>query len=147
LVNKIWFVDKIINASWMKEILSLSFMESANKWVRKHLETVCKVLWILWLVWGVFMFICSLFALFTGSFWIFLINLILTAIIVIFSRWLMKMRKWFPAVSILCIAIDLLVLILSIFTKWISFGSQLLSVIISILITLFILKNKDMFKN
>ena len=31
----------------MKEILNLSFMDSANKRVRKHLETICKIFgWI-----------------------------------------------------------------------------------------------------
>lgn len=44
LVNKAAFIDKLLNASWIKEILKLSFIESANKRVRKNLELICKIL-------------------------------------------------------------------------------------------------------
>lgn len=157
LVNKVWFVDKIINASWMKEILNLSFIESANVRVRKHLEKICKILWIIALIWSIIFavfavvtFIMWIIALFSGSVWVFLLSLIyvaLAALSVIMARGLMKMKKWYPAASIICVALDLIGLILSIFVVSISFGSTLLSVIISIICLLFILKNKDMFKN
>jgi len=157
LVNKVWFVDKIINASWMKEILNLSFMESANKRVRKHLETICKIFWIIGLIWGCIMailavisFIGGIVALFKGAVWAFifaLLYVVVAALVVIMARGLMKMKKWYPAASIICLAIDLIGLVLSIFVSSISFGSTLLSVIISIICLLFILKNKDMFKN
>lgn len=147
LVKKVWFVDKIINASWVKEILNLSFMESANKRVRKNLELICKILWILWIIGWVIMLISSFVVLIGWSFWLFLLYLICCAIVLIISRGLMKMKKWFPAVAIICLAIDIVALILSIFVSWFSFGSQLLSLIISIICTLFVLKNKDMFKN
>lgn len=147
LVKKAWFVDKIINASWVKEILNLSFMEKANVRVRKNLETICKVLWILWLIGCAVMLISSFVLLFGGFFWLFLLYLICCAIILIISRWLMKMKKWFPAVAIICVALDIIALIISIFVSWFSFGTELLSLIISIIFTLFILENKDMFKN
>ena len=157
LVNKVWFVDKIINASWMKEILNLSFIESANVRVRKHLEKICKILWIIALIWSIIFavfavvtFIMWIVALFSGSLWVFLLSLVyvaLAALSVIMARGLMKMKKWYPAASIICMAIDLIGLVLSIFVASISFGSTLLSVIISIICLLFILKNKDMFKN
>lgn len=147
LVKKAWFVDKIINASWVKEILNLSFMEKANVRVRKNLETICKVLWILWLIGCAIMIISSLFLLFRGFFWLFLLYLICCAIVLIISRWLMKMKKWFPAIAIICVALDIVALILSIFVSWLSIWTELLSLIISIIFTLFILKNKDMFKN
>ena len=147
LVKKAWFVDKIINASWVKEILNLSFMEKANVRVRKNLETICKVLWILWLIGCVVMFITSFVLLFGGFFRLFLLYLICCAIILIISRWLMKMKKWFPAIAIICVALDIIGLILSIFVSWLNFWTELLSLIISIIFTLFILKNKDMFKN
>jgi hypothetical protein len=147
LVKKVWFVDKIINASWVKEILNLSFMEKANVRVRKNLETICKVLWILWLIGCAIMIISSLFLLFRWFFWLFLIYLICCAIVLIISRWLMKMKKWFPAVAIICIALDIIILILSIFMWQLSFWTELLSLLLWIIFTLFILKNKDMFKN
>lgn len=157
LVKKAWFVDKIINASWVKEILNLSFMEKANVRVRKNLEKICKVLGILWLIWwcifaifAIISFIGWIIALFHGAVWAFLLSIIsvvCAALILIISRWLMKMKKWFPAVAIICIAIDIIVLILSIFISWLSFWTELLSLIIWIIFTLFILKNKDMFKN
>ena len=147
LVKKAWFVDKIINASWVKEILNLSFMGKANVRVRKNLETICKVLWILWLIGCAIMIISSLFLLFRGFFWLFLLYLICCAIVLIISRWLMKMKKWFPAVAIICIALDIIILILSIFMWQLSFWTELLSLLLWIIFTLFILKNKDMFKN
>lgn len=147
LVKKVWFVDKIINASWVKEILNLSFMESANKRVRKNLELICKILWILWIIGWAIMLISSFALLFWWSFGLFLLYLICCAIVLIVSRGLMKMKKWFPAVAILCLAIDIVALILSIFVSWLPFWSQLLSLLISIIFTLFVLKNKDMFKN
>jgi hypothetical protein len=147
LVKKAWFVDKIINASWVKEISNLSFMEKANVRVRKNLETICKVLWILWLIGCAIMIISSLFLLFRGFFWLFLLYLIFCAIVLIISRWLMKMKKWFPAVAIICIALDIIILILSIFMWQLSFWTELLSLLLWIIFTLFILKNKDMFKN
>lgn len=147
LVKKAWFVDKIINASWVKEISNLSFMEKANVRVRKNLETICKVLWILWLIGCAIMIISSLFLLFRRFFWLFLLYLICCAIVLIISRWLMKMKKWFPAVAIICIALDIIILILSIFMWQLSFWTELLSLLLWIIFTLFILKNKDMFKN
>ncbi len=147
LVKKAWFVDKIINASWVKEILNLSFMEKANVRVRKNLETICKVLWILWLIGCAVMLISSFVLLFGGFFRLFLLYLICCAIVLIISRWLMKMKKWFPAIAIICVALDIIGLILSIFVSWLNFWTELLSLIISIIFTLFILKNKDMFKN
>lgn len=157
LVKKAWFVDKIINASWVKEILNLSFMEKANVRVRKNLETICKVLGILWLIWwcifaifAIISFIGWIIALFHGAVWTFLlsiISMVCAALVLIISRWLMKMKKWFPAVAIICIAIDIIILILSIFVSWLSFWTELLSLILWIIFTLFILKNKDMFKN
>ena len=147
LVKKVWFVDKIIKASWVKEILNLSFMESANKWVRKNIELICKVLWILWLIGGVVMLISSFVFLFWGAFWGFLFFLICCAIVIIVSRGLMRMKEWFPAVAIICIAIDIVFLILSIFTSKIAFWTQLLSLLLWVICTLFVLKNKDMFKN
>ena len=159
LVKKVWFVDKIINASWLKEILNLSFMEKANVRVRKNLEKICKVLGILWLIWwciyavyAIIWFIGWIIALFelNGAVRLFLlsiVSLVCAALILIISRWLMKMKKWFPTVAIICIAIDIIILILSIFVSWLSFWTELLSLIIWIIFTLFILKNKDMFKN
>lgn len=157
LVKKVWFVDKIINASWVKEILNLSFMEKANVRVRKNLETICKVLWILWLIWwwifaifAIISFIGWIVALFHGVVWVFLlsiISLVAAALVLIISRWLMKMKKWLPAVAIISVAIEIIVLIISIFVSWLSFGTELVSLIISIICTLFVLKNKDMFKN
>ena len=159
LVKKVWFVDKIINASWVKEILNLSFMEKANVRVRKNLGTICKVLGILWLilwciyaVYAIIWFILWIIALseLNGAarvLFLFIITLVCAALILIISRWLMKMKKWFPAVAIICIAIDIIILILSIFVSWLSFWTELLSLIIWVIFTLFILKNKDMFKN
>jgi len=157
LVKKVWFVDKIINASWVKEILNLSFMEKANVRVRKNLETICRVLWILWLIWwwifaifAIISFIGWIVALFHGVVWVFLlsiISLVAAALVLIISRWLMKMKKWLPAVAIISVAIEIIVLIISIFVSWLSFGTELVSLIISIICTLFVLKNKDMFKN
>ena len=140
-------MDKIINASWVKEILNLSFMEKANVRVRKNLETICKVLWILWIIGCVVMFISSFFLLFGGFFRLFLLYLICCAIVLIISRWLMKMKKRFPAVAIICIALDIIIVILSIFTSKVTFGTQIISLLLSIICTLFVLKNKDMFKN
>ena len=157
LVKKVWFVDKIINASWVKEILNLSFMESANVRVRKHLEKICKVLWIIWLVCGIIFaifsvitFISWIIALFSGKVWIFLLSLIyvvLAALVIIMARGLMKMKKWYPAASVICFALDIVCVILAIFVPSVWFGSSLLWLIISFICLLFILKNKDMFKN
>lgn len=155
LVWKLWFVDKIINASWIKEILNLSFMEKANHRVRKNLEKICKILWrigfdisIICTIWAVVAFFIALIALFKGSVWAFLLGLlflVLAAFAVIVSRWCIKMRKWFPAIAIVSIALEIVRLVVSIFT-W-GFGSSLLSLILWVICTLFVLKNKDRFKN
>lgn len=157
LVKKVWFVDKIINASWMKEILNLSFMESANKRVRKHLETICKIFgwiglvgWAIFAIYAVVMFIIWIVALFHGWVWAFLLSILmlaLAALTLIMSRGLLKMKKWYPAAAIILLALDIVILVISMFAPSMSFGSQLFSFIISIIFLLFVLKNKDMFKN
>lgn len=155
IVWKMWFVDKIIKASWIKEILNLSFMESANKRVRKYLEKICKILWwLFFIIWCIFViwwviatigWIIALFRKEVVAFIAALLLLVVAIITVIMGRGLIKMKKWFPAASIICFALLIVWLIISVFTK--NFGSCLLSIIISFVWTLFILKNKDMFKN
>ena len=157
LVKKVWFVEKIINASWVGEILNLSFIESANKRVKEKLKTICKIFWWLWLVFGgiftiysVYMFIKWIVHIFHWSIWLFLLSLILlvlSAFILIMSRWWLKMKKRVPALSIICVVIYLAIMIVSIFSAKIPFGIYLLCVLLSIVVTIFVLKNKDMFKD
>ena len=137
IVKKIWFADKVIKASWVQEILSLSFIEKANAWIRKNLETICKVLWILWVVYGVIFSFVPKFS---------VISLIMAILIIILSRWLMKMKKWYPATSIVMITLAIILMFIAIFTK-LSFTSYLLFVLLSFVLELFVLKNKDLFKN
>lgn len=157
LVNKMWFTDRLINASWVKEILNLSFIESSNKRVREHLNTFCKVFGWLWYICGwvfaiysIVMLFVWIFNIFRGSIGVFLLSIIfllLSAFVLVVSRWWLKMKKRLPALAIICIIIDLVIMIISIFSPSINFWLYLLCVLISIVVTLYILKNKDMFKN
>ena len=144
-VWQLWFVDKIISASWVKEILNLSFMEKANKWVRKNLEIICKILWILWIIGWVLLLVLTIGSLLTLNFGSFIISLVCAAFVILMSRGCLKMRKRFPAASIVCMALAIIWLIISILFGW--FGCSLLSTLIWFICTLFVLKNKDMFKN
>lgn len=156
LVKKVWFVDKIINASRVKEILWLSFIESANKRVRKNLELICKILWWIALVlWGIstiialIAFIVALFNLFVWGLWLLLLSILALAscaIMMILWRWLIKMKKWAPSLLIAAIALDLILFVVYIFIPG-DLWKYLLQIILYIVFTLFVLKNKDMFKN
>ena len=156
LVNKVEFADKITKASRVDEILNLSFINSANKRVRKNLELICKILWrialVIWVIYTVISlvaFIVGFVALFKGgllAFLIALLALVCSAISVLLWRWLIKMKKRVPAALIILIALDLILLILSIFNPG-QFGSSLVKIILYVIFTLFALKNKDMFKN
>lgn len=156
LVKKAEFVDKIINASRMKEILWLSFIENANKRVRKNLELICKILWWIALVlWGIstiitaIAFVIALISLFAWGLWLFLLSilaLLSCALMMILWRWLIKMKKWVPAALIAVITLDLALLVIYILVPG-DFWKYLLEVILYIIFTLFVLKNKDMFKN
>lgn len=156
LVKKVWFVDKIINASRVKEILWLSFIESANKRVRKNLELICKILWWIALVlWGIstiialIAFIVALFNLFVWGLWLLLLSILALAscaIMMILWRWLIKMKKRAPSLLIAAIALDLILFVVYIFIPG-DLWKYLLQIILYIVFTLFVLKNKDMFKN
>lgn len=145
LVWKVEFVDKIINASWIKEILNLSFIEKANKWVRKNLEIICKILWIIWLIWWVISLIAWIGSLLQLNLCAFLWYLALAVFAILISRWCMKMRKRFPAIAIISITLGIVRIIISIFAGW--FWSAFVSTVLGAICTLFVLKNKDMFKN
>ena len=156
LVKKAEFVDKIINANRMKEILWLSFIENANKRVRKNLELICKILWwialIIWVISTIITaiaFVIALISLFAGGLWLFLLSilaLLSCALMMILWRWLIKMKKWVPAALIAVITLDLALLVIYILVPG-DFWKYLLEVILYIIFTLFVLKNKDMFKN
>lgn len=158
LVKKAEFVDKIINASRMKEILWLSFIENANKRVRKNLELICKILWwialIIWVISTIITaiaFVIALISLFAGGLWLWLfllsiLALLSCALMMILWRWLIKMKKWVPAALIAVITLDLALLVIYILVPG-DFWKYLLEVILYIIFTLFVLKNKDMFKN
>ena len=156
LVNKAAFIDKLLNASWIKEILKLSFIESANKRVRKNLELICKILWWIILIWWIIYTIFAIIAfvrwliwLFSWNIGIFLLSLIALAsaiLIIMLWRGLIKMKKWLPAALVAIIAVDLVLFVLSIFL-WESFGFCLLEIIFYFVFILFVLKNKDLFNN
>jgi len=154
LVKKLWFTDKIVKASWMKNLLNSPFIDNSNKRARKHLNT----LWWILLVFGILLTIYSIgmlfvgiFDIFRGSLWMFilaLIFIILSALILKVSRWLLRTKKWLPALSVVCVIINFLIMLISIFTvRTILLIYIIITLLISIVVTLYVLKNKDMFKN
>ncbi len=158
LVKKMWFIDSIVNASWMKAVLNWDLMDKANVWVRKHLEKICKVFWritlVVWIIYtvlGVIAFFAWIVALFLkGMVWTFLLTVLSLAasiLVVLIGRGLVKMKKWAPSVLLIWAMFNILMLILAIAFPSLKLWTYVFSTIFDIIFVLFILKNKDMFKN
>ena len=154
LVKKLWFTDKIVKAQWMKNLLNSPFVDGSNKRARKHLNTlwwILLVLGILLTIYSIGMLFVWIFDIFRGSLWMFvlaLVFIILSILILKVSRWLLRTKKWLPALSVVCVIINFIIMIISIFTvRTILLIYIIVTLIISIVVTLYVLKNKDMFKN
>lgn len=156
LVWKLWFIEKIVEASWMKKILDWKPINQANLRVRKNLEIICKIIWrfifVLWIILAVvsvFSFLWWLIALFQGKLWLFLMSLmtlLFTVLIIVLWRWMIKMKKWIPIACILFLLFDIIFIIFSLISKDWNALLYCLDFVSTTIITLFILKNKDLFK-
>jgi len=154
LVKKLWFTDKIVKAQWMKNLLNSPFVDGSNKRARKHLNTlwwILLILGILLTIYSIWMLFVWIFDIFRGSLWMFVLALVFSILSILMlkvSRWLLRTKKWLPALSVVCVIINFIIMIISIFTvRTILLIYIIITLLISIVVTIYVLKNKDIFKN
>ncbi len=151
------FVEKVVNNSVIKSILTSSSFESVNKSVGPHMPTITTVLGvlaiisgILWALWILAMLWTLFGGLFAGSFFvIFLVSLIGVCFTLIEGYGLFAKKKRFPAVMIIAFAWGIISIIFQeLFRGGIvgyRTGNYVLMLVISFIVLLFVLKNRDIF--
>ncbi len=151
------FVEKVVNNSVVSGILNSSSFESVNKTIRPHMGTIMTVLGVLAIIAGILWLlgiIAMLGTLFGWVFaWAFLIIFLFSLIGVLFTLFqgygMVTKKRWFPSLMLVAFGWSILSLILQELFRWgmvgYRSGNYLFMLIISLIVMLFVLKNRDIF--
>ncbi len=152
---KKWFLEKITNHKIAKDILWSKIINDINKYLQPYLKKIFLVMWrisiIGWVVW-VFWWLSALGMLFRFNFWV--IFFLYTIIAFLFSllaiiTWygMIKFKKW----AVLLVVVEFLLSCLSFLFILLSSNTNVWSaffnILLSFLLTILLIKNKELFKN
>ena len=152
-----WLVENVANNSVVKSILDSHTFESMNKSISEHFDTIMKVIavlaiisgamWVLWFLGWLGM----IFWTFGGKMMILLLLWLVGSLIAL-AEWfgIFKQKKWVPFLILVWFAWNIVSMILS---AWIWSGTYMvgyrwsywLTIILSIIVILFVLKNRGYF--
>lgn len=151
---KKWFLEKIINHKITKDILWSKIINDLNKYLQPYFKKICIIMWrisiIWWFLW-IFSWLSALGILFKFNFWIIfflytIITLIFSLLAVITWYGIINFKKWavlLVVVEFILSCLSFLFILMSSTSLWWAF----INVLISFLLTILLIKNKELFKN
>ncbi len=146
-------VEKVANNSVIKSITDSSAFQSMNNSIRPHFWTIMTVLGVLAVISGVIGVFALIAMIAWFVFWNFLIIFIISAISValtlIQGRGMIVKKKWFPYIAVVSFAWSILSIILQnvFWGGMVGYGGSnyVVMLIVSFIVLLFVLKNRDIF--
>ncbi len=152
---KKWFLEKIINHKIAKEILWSKIINDINTYVQPYLKKIFLIMWrisiIGWFV-GIFSWLSALGILFRFNFWILfflytIITFVFSLLAIITWYGMINFKKW----TVLLVVVEFLLSCLSflfiIMSSNTSLWSAFINILLSFLLTILLIKNKEIFKN
>lgn len=152
---KKWFLEKIINHKIVKDILWSKTINDINTYLQPYLKKIFLVMWrisiIGWVVW-IFWWLSGLGMLFRFNFWIIfflytIITLVFSLLAIITWYGMINFKKW----TVLLVVVEFLLSCLSFLFILLSANTGLwsafINILLSFLLTILLIKNKEIFKN
>lgn len=152
---KKWFLEKITNHKIVKDILWSKIINDINKYLQPYLKKIFLVMWrisiIGWVVW-VFWWLSALGMLFRFNFWVMfflytIIAFLFSLLAIITWYGMIKFKKW----AVLLVVVEFLLSCLSflfiLMSSNASIWSAFFNILLSFLLTILLIKNKELFKN
>lgn len=152
---KKWFLEKITNHKIVKDILWSKIINDINKYLQPYLKKIFLVMWRLsiigWVVW-IFSWLSALGILFRFNFWV--IFFLYTIIAFLFSllaiiTWygMIKFKKWTVLLAVVEFLLSCLSFLFILMSSNASIWSAFFNILLSFLLTILLIKNKELFKN
>lgn len=152
---KKWFLEKITNHKIAKDILWSKIINDINKYLQPYLKKIFLVMWrisiIGWVV-GIFSWLGALGMLFRFNFWVMfflytIITLVFSLLAIITWYGMIKFKKWVVLLVVVEFLLSCLSFLFILLSSNTNLWSAFFNILLSFLLTILLIKNKELFKN
>lgn len=151
---KAWLVEKVLNNKIVKDTLWSKVINDLDAKLKPYLKNFFTVIWRLAVVGWILWIVSSLSALWLffrrnfGTIYLLyvLISLVFSLLALVTWYWMIKFKKRVVLVTLVELLLSVISFLMAIISSG-NFWSAILNLLLSVLLTIIVLKNKDMFKN